>query len=158
MNVSMNLAGGGAWWRQSLLVAVVALAPQIALAADPLYTGLFSNTFLQGHDPVAYFTEGRPVKGRKDITTEYEGVEIRFASQSHKDDFLADPTAFLPQYGGYCAWAVAQNKTAKGDARYWKIVDGKLYLNYSQKIQTTWEEDVPGFIEQANGHWPSVLN
>ncbi len=128
-----------------------------ALAADPLYTGFFSNTFLQGYDPVAYFTQGAPVKGRKDLSTEYEGVQIRFASEAHRSLFLQDPEAYLPQYGGYCAWAVAQGKTAKGDARYWKIVDDKLYLNYDKKIQAAWERDIPGFIEQAQGHWPTVL-
>ncbi|MEM1435730.1 MAG: YHS domain-containing (seleno)protein [Pseudomonadota bacterium] len=134
------------------------LSPQFALGAEPLYTGFFSNTFIQGYDPVAYFTDGKPVKGRKDLTTDYQGVEIRFASEAHRAQFLESPDAYLPQYGGYCAWAVAQNKTAKGDARYWKIVDDKLYLNYDKKVQSTWEGDIPGFIEKADGNWPTVLN
>ncbi len=143
--------------RALAVAAVLATWAVPALAADPLYTGFFSNTFLQGYDPVAYFTQGGPVKGRKDVSTEYQGVEIRFSSEAHRSLFLQDPQAYLPQYGGYCAWAVAQGKTAKGDARYWKIVDDKLYLNYDKKIQAAWERDVPGFIEQAEGHWPTVL-
>lgn len=123
----------------------------------PIYTGTFSNEAVQGHDVVAYFTEGKPVKGSKDFSSEYQGATFRFASQDNLDTFLSDPEKYAPQYGGYCAWAVAEGKTAKGDADHWKIVDGKLYLNYNKKIQETWEQDIPSYINQANTNWPEVL-
>ena len=70
--------------------------------------------------------------------------------------FAAEPEKFAPQYGGYCAWAMADGKHAKGDARYWKIVDGKLYLNYSKSIQKKWDSDVPAFIDRADTAWASI--
>ena len=134
---------------------IVAVAP-IAHAEPPIYTGVFSDTALQGYDPVAYFTEGKPVKGQDEFTTEYMGAQFKFASADNRDAFLADPEAYAPQYGGYCAWAMADGKHAKGDARYWKIVDGKLYLNYNKNIQKKWDADIPGFIEKANSEWAAI--
>lgn len=136
---------------------LIAAAPA-AQAEPPIYTGVFSNTALQGHDPVAYFTEGKPVKGDEAFTTEYMGAEFRFASAVNRDAFLADPQAYAPQYGGYCAWAMADGKHAKGDARHWRIVDGKLYLNYNKSIQKKWDADIPGFIERADTEWSDISN
>lgn len=136
---------------------LIAAAPA-AQAEPPIYTGVFSNTALQGHDPVAYFTEGKPVKGDDAFTTEYMGAEFRFASAANRDAFLADPQAYAPQYGGYCAWAMADGKHAKGDARHWRIVDGKLYLNYNKSIQKKWDADIPGFIERADTEWSDISN
>ena len=143
---------------------LAALAPLLLVisqstfaAGDPIYTSFFSNVAVQGHDVVAYFTEGKPVKGLKKFATEHQGAEFRFASQANVDVFLADPAKYLPQYGGYCAWAVSQGYTARGSAEHWRIVDGKLYLNYNEDVQQTWEADIPGFIELANGNWPEVL-
>lgn len=146
----------------SLLAASIAtpaiLTPAASADAAPIYTGLFSNTAVQGHDVVAYFTEGRPVEGSRAFTTEYQGAEFRFVSQQNLDTFLAEPEAYAPQYGGYCAWAVAQGQRAKGDARHWAIVDGKLYLNFNEDIQSDWNADRENFITQADENWPTVLN
>lgn len=140
------------------LLAIAALVPASAHAAsDPVYTGIFSDLAVSGYDPVAYFREGKPVEGSSDFETEYDGATWRFASQENLDAFVADPAAYAPQYGGYCAWAVSQGYTASGDPDYWKIVDGKLYLNYDADVQATWEQDIPGHIQSADGNWPSVL-
>lgn len=124
---------------------------------DPVYTGTFSNLAVGGHDPVAYFTEGRPVKGERQYSLKHLGAEWRFASAANRDAFAADPQRYAPQYGGYCAWAVSQGYTASGDPRYWKIVDGRLYLNYDESVQKKWEADIPGFIGKADRQWPAVL-
>ena len=147
--------------RPLILAAFVAAAPVAVIAptahAEPaIYTGRFSNTALQGYDPVAYFTDGQPVKGSKEFSTEYNGATFQFASAANRDAFLADPSAYAPQYGGYCAWAMADGKYAKGDAKHWKIVDGKLYLNYNSGIQKKWNADIPGFIEKADTHWQDL--
>lgn len=146
------------------LAAALAIGVMGASFAGPahadkpqIYTGNFSNTAVQGHDPVAYFTDGKPVKGSKEFTTQYQGAEFRFASAENLATFKADPEKYAPQYGGYCAWAVSQGYTAKGDADHWKIVDGKLYLNYNKKIQEDWEQDQASFIIQADTNWPEVL-
>ena len=149
--------------RMLLAAAAFAMAPTVLLpmaanAEAPIYTSAFDDIAVQGYDPVAYFTQGKPVKGTKDFTTTWKGAEFRFASAANRDAFKKNPEAYAPQYGGYCAWAVSQGYTAKGDAKFWKIVDGKLYLNYNSSVQKKWEGDIPGFISSADGNWPKVIN
>ena len=137
--------------------AIIAL-PMNALAEDAIYTSPFNNNAAGGYDVVAYFEAGAPVKGSKDFKTDYQGATWRFSSAENLAAFQASPAAYAPQYGGYCAWAVSQDYTARGNPKNWIIVDGKLYLNYSDKIQARWEKDIPGFIALANQNWPGVLD
>ncbi|MEE2877769.1 MAG: YHS domain-containing (seleno)protein [Pseudomonadota bacterium] len=143
----------------ALAISTLALATAGPAYADkkPVYTGVFSNVAVEGHDAVAYFTEGKPVKGKEKFSTMHQGAEFRFSSAENLALFEADPEKYAPQFGGYCAWAVAQGDTAKGDADHWKIVDGKLYLNYNKKIQERWELNQAAFIDDANANWPTVL-
>lgn len=129
-----------------------------AAAEAPVHTGLLSRVAVSGYDPVAYFTDGRPVRGTAQFRIMHEGYEYRFASAEHLAAFRANPARYLPQYGGYCAWAVSQGYTAPGNPNNWRIVDGRLYLNYNDEIQTRWEQDIPGHIRRANANWPAVLN
>ena len=86
------------------------------------------------------------------------GVEYRFASAANLAAFRASPSRYLPSYGGYCAWAISQGYTASADPTNWRIVDGRLYLNYNDEIQRRWEQDIPARIREANANWPSVLS
>ena len=115
-----------------------------------------SEAVIKGYDPVAYFTQGAPVKGNPDITSTYQGGLFYFASQEHKELFNAEPEKYAPQYGGYCAFAVAHGSKAGIDPEAWKIVDGKLYLNLNKNIQERWEGNIDGFISQANTNWPEL--
>ena len=128
-----------------------------AAAKEPVYTGIFSSLAASGYDPVAYFVEGRPVEGRKAFEFEWNGATWRFANADNRAAFAADPEKFAPQYGGYCAWAVSQGTTASTEPEVWRIVDGKLYLNYSKSVQSTWVRDIPGNIAKADKNWPGVL-
>ena len=139
------------------LVLAFAAAPAAA-KEDPVYTGTFSSLAVSGHDPVAYFKEGKPVEGSSEHELEWNGATWRFSSAANLAAFEADPQAFAPQYGGYCAWAVSQGYTASTDPTAWRIVDGKLYLNYSHGVQRRWEQDVPGNIAKADTNWPKVLD
>jgi YHS domain-containing protein len=139
----------------AVLVALLAGAAS-AHALDPVDTN-WRGLAISGYDPVAYFTDGKPVEGSSDFTTTWQGATWRFASAAHRDRFVADPDGFAPQYGGYCAWAVANGKTAGIDPEAWKIVAGKLYLNYSKDVQARWEKDVPGNIAKADANWPKLL-
>lgn len=147
------------------LVLSLALAGLPALSVAPaamaddssVYTGTFSDDAIQGYDAVAYFNQGAAVEGSKEFSTGYKGAEWKFSSQANLDAFLENPDKYAPQYGGYCAWAAAQGKTAKGDAKYWRIVDDKLYLNYNADIQTKWEKDRFGFISKADANWPDLI-
>ena len=139
-----------------MVSATLVNAPAKA-GVEPFYTSYLSNVAVQGYDPVAYFTQGKPIEGSKSHTTTYKGAEFRFSSQENLKTFQADPDKYAPQYGGYCAWAVSQGYTAKGNANNWSIIDGKLYLNYSDGVQKTWESDIPGFIKNADKNWPNLL-
>jgi len=146
---------------RTILAAAVVMAPALiapppAASAPPPVNAASDNIAVQGYDPVAYFKDGKPVKGSKDFTVTHQGAEFRFASAANRDAFKKDPAKYAPQYGGYCAWAVSQGYHAKGDANHWKIVDGKLYLNYNASVQKKWEADVPGFIAAANAEWPKL--
>ncbi len=142
----------------ALTLAAIGLQAAPASARDAtVYTGTFSHTAVGGYDPVAYFTQQQPVKGERQFSFQWMGAEWRFASAENRDRFAAAPEKYAPQYGGYCAWAVSQGYTASGDPKYWKLVDGKLYLNYDAEVQKKWEQDIPGFIIKADRHWPTVL-
>jgi len=139
-------------------LCVLGLSSSLALAKEaPVYTGLFSNVAVSGYDPVAYFTLQKPVKGDGNFTTMHNGVQWRFVSAENRDKFVADPTRYAPQYGGYCAWAVSQGYTASADPLRWKIVNDKLYLNYDADVQKKWEMSVPEFIQAADKNWPKVI-
>lgn len=140
------------------LVVALALIPISHAAKDEIYTKRLSNTAVSGYDVVAYFTQGKPTKGKKQYSLEYKGADWRFSSQENLDAFTENPQAYEPQYGGYCAWAVANGDTASSDPKQWNIHEGKLYLNYNSKIQNKWLKDKVGFIEKANQNWPGVLN
>jgi YHS domain-containing protein len=144
-----------------IVAAALVLAAAVPLAAQAkspeIYTGLVRGTAVGGYDPVAYFKDGKPVPGKPDIAYQWKGVTWRFADTANRDAFKAEPEKYAPQYGGYCAYAVSQGATAKGDPKVWKIVDGKLYLNVNASVQRLWERDVPGLIAKADKNWPSVL-
>ncbi|MFL0809709.1 MAG: YHS domain-containing protein [Agarilytica sp.] len=126
-------------------------------SAEKVYTDFFSDKALSGYDTVAYFIEGKAVKGKKKHTTTYLDVDWYFASEKNKKMFEVEPDKYRPQYGGYCAWAAAANNAlAKGDPKYWKIVEDKLYLNYNEDVQQKWLQDVAGFILKADQNWPGL--
>jgi YHS domain-containing protein len=140
------------------MLAVVALvAPRAFAATPPVFTGLVEGVAVGGYDPVAYFTEGKPVKGSAEFTLEHGGVTWRFASAEHRATFEVDPAKYAPQYGGYCAYAVANGYTEKAEPDAWTIHDGKLYLNFDKSVQAIWEKDIPGYVEKADANWPGVL-
>ena len=140
------------------LAAIGLQAAPVHAKDDPIYTGTFSKAAVGGYDAVAYFTQQQPVKGERQFSLQWMGAEWRFASAENRERFAAAPEKYAPQYGGYCAWAVSQGYTASGDPKHWKLVDGKLYLNYDADVQKKWEQDIPGFIAKADRNWPAVLD
>jgi YHS domain-containing protein len=137
--------------------ATAFLPTQSIAKTNPVYTGTFNNLAVSGYDSVAYFTVGKPVKGSAAFKTTYKGAEFRFANADNLAKFKANPAAYAPQYGGYCAWAVSQGYTASGDPTVWKVVGGKLYLNYDREVGQRWEKNIPGHIRSANANWPKLL-
>jgi YHS domain-containing protein len=112
---------------------------------------------IKGRDPVAYFTLGKAVEGSKALTLQYKGSTFRFASAANRDVFKAAPESYAPQYGGFCAYGTSRGYKADIDPEAFTITNGKLYLNYSKKIQAEWTQDIPGFVARADANWPAVL-
>jgi len=137
----------------SVTAGVMFLVSAGAFAGAYFETG---GTAIEGYDPVAYFRENKPVKGSTAYTAAHQGSTFRFASAANRDAFVADPEKFAPQYGGFCAYAVANGYKAKIEPDAFTIVNGKLYLNYDQSIQRRWRRDIPGFIKKGDRNWPEV--
>ena len=113
-------------------------------------------TAASGYDVVAYFTEGKPMEGSSDFTASHNGAEYHFASAANRDLFSANPEAYAPQYGGYCAFGTAMGRKFNGDPHAWHISDNKLYLNINKQVQERWLGDVPGFVKGADNNWPII--
>jgi YHS domain-containing protein len=124
-------------------------APEVNVEADGLAA--------RGYDVTAYFTDSKAVRGSASHQLQYKGVTWRFASAEAQARFQADPAAYSPQFGGYCSWAVSQGYVAPGDPEQWKIVDGKLYLNFNARAKELWEADQAEAIKRGHANWPGVL-
>jgi YHS domain-containing protein len=140
-----------------LLGLVLTIAGLQPASAGGVVNASWTGTAIDGYDPVAYFKQGKPVEGDSEYSYDWMGATWYFASAENRDLFAADPEKYAPQYGGYCAWAVSQGYTASSDPEAWRIVDDKLYLNYSKSVQSRWAQDIPGNIEKADANWPKVL-
>ncbi len=150
--ISRRILGAAVLAAGLLAAGFLATAP--ARALDPFFTT--DGVAIEGYDPVAYFTEGKPVRGKEAFTHSFAGATWRFASAENRDAFAAAPGRYAPQYGGYCAWAVSQGYTASTDPDAWRIEGDKLYLNYSKSVQRRWERDIPGNIAKADANWPGL--
>jgi YHS domain-containing protein len=135
----------------SLFVTGTALADS-PIAAVNTERGLA----IKGYDPVSYFTTGKPTPGLAQYSTTYKGATYRFASAANRDQFIAAPEKFVPQYGGYCAYAISLNKIADIDPDQWAIVNNKLYLNNGFFAQSLWSLDKSGNIVNGDHNWPLV--
>lgn len=136
------------------LLLLIAAGP--AWSAGAIQTGWFGNTAIGGYDVVAYFDQGRAIKGSREFSLEWMGAEWRFASAEHRAAFEAEPAKYAPQYGGHCAWAAAKGYIASGDPEQWSIVDGRLFLNYNARVKQQWYPDRHVLIEQGDRNWPEL--
>ena len=140
---------------QAAVVAVCVVAAAGNLRAQQVNTGS-GGLAVKGYDVVAYFAGGKPVEGSAQFEHRIGGATYRFASAAHRDAFAKEPDRYLPQFGGFCAYAVSRGYTADVDPLAWRIVNGRLYLNYSRRVQVKWEEDVPGNIAKGDANWPAI--
>lgn len=152
-------------WKSVLFMAVFSVSLSGALLpsgsqafakSDAVYTSWRNNMGAGGYDVVS-FNSGTPQKGSESISTQWMGADWHFTTQSNLQKFIADPAKFAPQYGGYCAWALARGKLAKGSPDHWSVVDGKLYLNFNGKIKKRWVAGQANFITSADVKWPDIL-
>ena len=141
--------------RRAALALLLALAVPAVAAAQRVNADR-RQLAVKGYDVVAYFTEGRPVPGVPAFEHAVGGVTYRFASAANRDRFAREPQRYLPQYGGFCAYAVSRGYTADTDPEAWRIVDGRLFLNYDRGVQRLWEQDIPGRIAKADENWKGL--
>ena len=108
---------------------------------------------IKGYDAVAYFKENKAVKGSKDFSYDWNGGKWYFSSNDNMKAFKKSPEKYAPQYGGYCAFGYAQGHASPTEPDVFSVIDGKLYLNYNQKVQQMWNKDIPGFIVKADNNY-----
>jgi len=133
--------------------ALLLLAASAALAGDYFEADGYA---LRGYDPVAYFEAKAPTRGDAAHRVVYRGSTFLFASEQNRRKFAADPEHYAPQFGGFCALGTANGYKVSTEPDAFKVVDGKLYLNYNRKVFDIWTKDEPGYIARANRNWPEV--
>jgi len=127
-----------------------------AVSATEINKGYFGTVAIKGYDPVAYFTEERAVKGHEELSYRWLGADWQFTSEKHKQLFTQNPVKYAPQYGGHCSDGIAYGSmTTNIDPQAWRIIDGKLYLNYDQGAATEIEE-IEGQLGKAEENWPEI--
>jgi hypothetical protein len=144
---------------RAAMAVFLAVAASACTRSSQEATALDGNFFspdgiaIGGYDPVAYFTEGRPVKGAPSLAAQHQEATFWFASAANRDRFLADPRRYAPQYGGFCAYGVAEGYRATTEPDAFTLHEGRLYLNYNTDVRTLWTKDRDRRIARANEHW-----
>ena len=142
----------------SLFGLVIGLALAASAQTKTLLNLDNTGVAIQGYDPVAFFTDGKPVKGKPEFVAKRDGAVYQFASKEHRDLFTKDPAKYEPQFGGYCAYGVSRNKLAPVDIEAFQIVDGKLLMQYSKGIRDDFNKDTKGNLSKANTNWPGLVD
>lgn len=140
----------------SLLVSFLAASVSYAETTVSVIDANDDGVAIQGYDVVAYFIDQAPKKGTPDFKVDYAGSEWHFENQANLDLFVENPEKYIPQYGGHCAFATANNFLVSGDPKRWKIVDDKLYLNNNLFVHKLWKGNIPTNISAADNNWPSL--
>ncbi|MEP6810498.1 MAG: YHS domain-containing (seleno)protein [Chthoniobacterales bacterium] len=138
-------------------IAAFLLLTSSALAGNLVNISGASNAAVNGFDPVAFFTDSKPVNGSPFITAEHQGATYYFATEEHKKLFAAAPEKYAPQFGGFCAYGVALGKLFPVDISTWQVRDGRLYLNLNPDILKTFNSDVAGNVSKASQNWPTLV-
>ncbi len=137
-----------------LLGTIILLFNTQAWSVDPVFNQ--SGIAIRGYDPVAYFTDDKPVKGDPNNVHQWMGTSWQFANKANLDSFVDNPEKYAPQYGGYCAYAASSGYIASTDPNAWTIHNDKLYLNYSKSVRKTWLKNKNGHIKSADKNWPGL--
>ena len=127
------------------------------LAAGGINTKPSAGAAIHGYDPVAYFVEGEAKPGDKAISYQHQGIIWKFSTEKNKQSFIESPEAYIPQYGGHCAYAASKSYIADADPEAWTIHQGKLYLNYNKSVRSTWQSNRDPNINKADKNWPELL-
>ena len=147
-------------WVVLAIAIIVVVTTAISGRIAPLSWGVWGDinadngVGIQGYDVVSYHREGGPVPGSRDIRSEFMGVDWYFSSLQHKTDFDSDPEKFLPEFGGFCAYAVMKNFSADVNPLVWHIEEGRLYLFASSQPREAWVGAIAeGSISLSDQNW-----
>lgn len=138
-------------------IAVMLLLSISAFAGDLVNVSGASKIAVNGYDPVAFFTDSKPVNGSPFITAEHQGATYFFVSEEHKKLFTEHPDKYAPQFGGFCAYGVGLDKLFPVDITTWQVRDGKLYLNLNADILKAFNADFAGNVTKADKNWPGLI-
>ena len=139
----------------ALAAPTVLLTGRAALAAEPeIYAE--AGIAIDGSDPVAYFAKNGPVAGGA-AQQSWKGATWRFATPQNASAFAANPTAYAPQFGGYCAFAASRGYLAPTIPEAWTLHNGQLFLNANLRARTLWLQDIEGIIAKGRANWPAIL-
>jgi YHS domain-containing protein len=149
---------------KKLILSVIALFC-VSLASAPAQEAKSKNLnnldssgiAIQGYDPVAFFTDGKPVKGTTEFVARYKGATYQFSSKEHRDTFKASPSKYEPAFGGYCAYGLSKKKLVEIDVEAFQIVDGRLLLQYSKGVRDDFNKDAKANLSKADANWPELL-
>lgn len=112
---------------------------------------------LQGYDPVAFFTQNKPVKGTPEFQSNDHGAKYFFASAEDKSTFDANPSKYEPQFGGFCAYGVSRGHAAPVKIDAFQIVNGRLLMQYDLGVKDDFNKDAQGNLAKADKNWPSLV-
>ena len=142
----------------ALLLLSISVATPLLAQTKTLLNLDKTGVAIQGYDPVAFFTDHKPVKGRPEFASKHEGATYHFASAEHKAMFEKEPSKYEPVFGGYCAYGVSRNKLAPIDIEAFQIVNGRLLLQYSKGVRDDFNKDTQGNLAQAEKNWPGLAH
>jgi YHS domain-containing protein len=141
-----------------MLFALLALAALSAVASGKELLNLDNGVAIQGYDPVAFFTDHRPVKGDARFQSQYHGANYYFASAEHRAAFDKEPAKYEPQFGGFCAYGASRGKTVPVKIETWEIVNGRLLLQYDLDVKSKFDNDPQGTLKKADENWPGLVD
>lgn len=143
----------------TLFMVLLSLLTSAQMPAGKTFNNLNAEgIILDGYDPVAFFTDNKPVKGDAAFSFTYDNAKYLFSSAEHLSLFKANPAKYQPQFGGWCAYAVSLGRVAPVDVNTFSITDGRLFLQHNQRAVNGWNKDVTGNIVKADKYWPEVLD
>lgn len=144
--------------RRSLLDATVIALTAVSIVSSARASEFFEKNAaaLRGYDAVAYFTNAKPIKGSAEHKAEYKGSTFHFSSEANREAFMAEPTRYAPQYGGFCAFGMSKCYKAATDPGAFTFVNGKPCLTYNEEVHRQWNANIPGFVAKADKNWPAV--
>ena len=141
----------------AFLLAIAMLLSTAALAKNLVNVDK-NGLAIKGYDPVAYFTDNKPVMGSQQFQSSYNGATYYFASAEHKRLFDAEPQKYAPQFGGYCAYGASKNKTVPIKPSAFEVLNGRLLLQYDEDVRDTFNKDQAGNLNKADSNWPGLVD